>query len=132
MLPLVVSFIVAATSVAAAAARCTCARPSFPVDHSSAKQVELSEGLAKPDSSEPKMVHAAEYATATFANKDVSRAVLRAQQQAKAQYEAMMASALKAEAQAHKAGQKATEQSLAAQAKAEQMKIQQRRLRASA
>ena len=96
------------------------------------KQVELSEGLAKPDSSEPKMVHAAEYATATFANNDVSRAVLRAQQQAKAQYEAMMASALKAEAQAHKAGQKATEQSLAAQAKAEQMKIQQRRLRASA
>lgn len=51
--------------------------------------------LAKPISSEPKMVHAAESATANFANNDVSRAVLRAQEQAKKQYQSMMASALK-------------------------------------
>jgi len=56
--------------------------------------------------------------------------VLRAQQQAKAQHQTMMASALKAEAKAHKVGQKATEQALAWQAKAEQSKIKQRRMRA--
>lgn len=62
-------------------------------------QVELAAAAApkmvKPISSEPHMVHAAESATANFANNDVSRAVLKAQQQAKAQYQAMMASALK-------------------------------------
>jgi len=86
--------------------------------------------MAKPISSEPTLVHAAESATASFADNDVSEAVLKAQQQAKAQYQAMMASALKAEAKAHKVGQKATERALAAQAKAEQAKIQQRRMRA--
>jgi len=86
--------------------------------------------LARPISSEPKLVHAAESATTKYANNDVSRAVLRAQQQAKAQYQTMMASALKAEAKAHKVGQKATEQALAWQAKAEQSKIKQRRMRA--
>jgi len=86
--------------------------------------------LARPISSEPKLVHAAESATRKYASNDVSRAVLRAQQQAKAQYQTMMASALKAEAKAHKVGQKATEQALAWQAKAEQSKIKQRRMRA--
>ena len=37
---------------------------------------------------------------------------------------------VQAEAKAHKVGQKATEQALAAQAKAEQAKIQQRHMRA--
>jgi hypothetical protein len=37
---------------------------------------------------------------------------------------------LQAEAKAHKAGQKATQQALAAQAKAEKLKIQQRSIRA--
>ena len=63
-----------------------------------AAQVELAAAapkMAKPISSEPHMVHAAESATANFANNDVSRAVLKAQEQAKAQYQAMMASALK-------------------------------------
>jgi hypothetical protein len=54
--------------------------------------------VAKPIASEHKMVHAAESATASFANQDVSRAVLKAQQTAKKEYEAMMASALQVRA----------------------------------
>ena len=42
----------------------------------------------------------------------------------------MHANVAQAEAKAHKVGQKATERALAAQAKAEQAKIQQRRMRA--
>jgi len=42
----------------------------------------------------------------------------------------MHAHVAQAEAKAHKVGQKATERALAAQAKAEQAKIQQRRMRA--
>eukprot|EP00286_Rhodomonas_abbreviata_P019908 CAMPEP_0181314746 /NCGR_PEP_ID=MMETSP1101-20121128/14987_1 /TAXON_ID=46948 /ORGANISM="Rhodomonas abbreviata, Strain Caron Lab Isolate" /LENGTH=172 /DNA_ID=CAMNT_0023421869 /DNA_START=314 /DNA_END=832 /DNA_ORIENTATION=+ len=86
--------------------------------------------LAAPAKSEKGLVTAAMHATRSFADHDVTAAVLKAQQQAKAAYEKMMGSALKVEAKAHKEGQEATEQALASQASAEQQRIDRRRMRA--
>jgi hypothetical protein len=83
-----------------------------------------------PPRSEKKVVHAAEDATISFANNDVTAAALKAQQEARAQYAKMMSSALKAEAQAHKEGQKATAQSLKLEDKEEHQKMEQQQQRA--
>mmetsp|Transcript_48388 Transcript_48388/g.115152 ORF Transcript_48388/g.115152 Transcript_48388/m.115152 type:complete len:172 (+) Transcript_48388:14-529(+) len=70
-----------------------------------------------------KMIHQAEAATSTFANHDVTRAVLKAETQAKAAYAKMMGSALRVEAAAHKQGEVATERELSYQAAREQRRI---------
>mmetsp|Transcript_5303 Transcript_5303/g.8486 ORF Transcript_5303/g.8486 Transcript_5303/m.8486 type:complete len:153 (-) Transcript_5303:97-555(-) len=89
----------------------------------------VSELMGLPDPHEHHMVKAARSATMSFANKDVTAAVLKAEQTAKAQYARMMASALKSEAMAHKAGEKATERAMLTQAKLEKKKMMARAAR---
>lgn len=81
---------------------------------------------------EKKVVRKAEDATLNFADSDVTEASIKAQQAAKKQYQVMIASALKAEAQAHKVGEKASELSIKAADNEEHkqlMKQQQRAMR---
>lgn len=118
---------------------CSIRCPDEPLHQFGLLQVSSTEISAKgsvvnsylqPSADEKTMVHSAESATASFADHDVSAAVLKARAEAKAEYQSMMMSALGAEAKAHKMGQKATEQALAAQEKAEKARLMQRRMRA--
>eukprot|EP00960_Hanusia_phi_P033561 750509-Hanusia_phi.AAC.2 len=75
------------------------------------------------------MVNAAEHATESFADHDVTTAVLRAQQAAKARYQKMMAAALQAEARAHKEGEVATAKAMSYQQSLEKRMLFARRKR---
>lgn len=86
--------------------------------------------LTKPPKSEGKVVDAAEDATIDYASHDVTAAALKAQKEARENYQKMMSSALKAEAQAHKNGEKATARSMIEEDKRERRKMELQQNRA--
>lgn len=110
---------------------CTCAAAVGALAvHGEAAGIKRLELAVKLPAGEQKIVRKAQDASLQFASSDVTEASIKAQQAAKKQYEAMIASALKAEAQAHKLGEKASEMSLKAADDAEHRKLVKQQQRA--
>ena len=110
---------------------CTCAAAVGALAvHGEAAGIKRFELAVKLPAGEQKIVRKAQDASLQFASSDVTEASIKAQQAAKKQYEAMIASALKAEAQAHKLGEKASEMSLKAADDAEHRKLVKQQQRA--